>query len=60
MALGLISNQPWGDLFVSPQDPKHERPVDLGSDLPAGRYRRPLLQHGVPMVAPPVPPCWPG
>jgi hypothetical protein len=22
MALGLISNQPWGDLFVSPQDPK--------------------------------------
>src|SRR5215472_739362 len=48
-----IGNRAWGDLFVSPQEPSNERPVDLGSGLPAGRDRRPLLQHGVSMVAHP-------
>src|SRR5215471_1947479 len=46
-----IGNRAWGDLFVSPQEPSNERPVGLGPGLPAGRHRRPLLQHGVSMVA---------
>ena len=51
VALGLIGNQAWGDLFVSHRSPSNERPVGLGPGLPAGRHPRPLLQHGVSMVA---------
>ena len=46
-----IGDRAWGDLFVSPKEPSNERPVGLGPGLPAGRYRRPPLQHGVSMVA---------
>jgi hypothetical protein len=33
------------------RSPSNERTVGLGPGLPAGRHRRPLLQHGVSMVA---------
>ena len=51
VVLAWIGNRAWGDLFVGPQEPSNERPVGLGPGLPAGRHRRPLLQHGVSMVA---------